>query len=246
MRFRLLQARDPGDPVIDEERAAFAARLGVPEAQVLPYDCVGGRSDWREITEGVDVVLVGGSGAYGMLDRFEHAWLQRFVDALGELSTRGFPTFASCFGFQGIVVALGGEVLPDPASSEVGTFELEKLAGAEGDPLFDSLPARFSAQLGHKDCATRMPEGVATALRSARCAHQAFRVPGKPVYATQFHPELTDIDNRTRFTRYYDLYRKAAGDDEADRLLREGFQPGPESNALLPRFAALLAAGALG
>ena len=246
MRYRLLQARIPGDVVKNEERVAFASRLGISIDQIDQHDLLNDPLDYATVVSGTDCLLVGGSGAFGLRDRDEHVWIQHFVDLLAEVADHRFPMFASCFGFQGLVVALGGDVAPDEASAEVGSFELSVLPDGKTDPLFRDVPDTFWAQLGHKDRAMIFPEGVQNLARSERCPYQALRVPGAPIYATQFHPELTHTDNKGRFKRYYDMYAKVFGDGEADRMMEHGFKPSEASNALLPRFAALLAAGELG
>ena len=246
MRYRLLQARISGDIVKSEEHAAFAQRLGVPSEDIEHHDLLTGPLDYATVASGVDCLLVGGSGAFGLQDRHEHDWINGFVDLLAEVADRRFPMFASCFGFQGLVVAMGGHVAPDEESAEVGSFQLSVLPDGEADPLFRDLPNTFWAQLGHKDRALIYPDGLQNLARSERCPYQALRIPGAPIYATQFHPELTHHNNKSRFKRYYDMYAKVFGDGEADRMMEHGFKPSPESNALLPRFAALLEAGELG
>jgi len=216
---------------------------GLAIGQIVTHDLLENVS-FAQATADVDIVLVGGSGAFGVHQ--DLPWMPAFRDTLGELADRGFPTFASCFGFQGLVEALGGSVLPDDASSEVGTYAMERLPAADDDPLFGALPDSFNAQLGHKDRAMVFPDSVPNLVRSARCPYQALRIPGKPVYATQFHPELSSAENRKRFSRYYDMYKKAFGDEEAERMMREGFAESPESNDLLPRYVALLREGRLG
>ncbi len=244
MRYRLLQARIEGDVVRSEERVAFSKRLGVPVEHIDQLHMVDGNVTYKRATEGVDCVLVGGSGAFGMYA--DVPWMSEFVDTLGEIARTGFPMFGSCFGFQGMVVALGGSVLPDDDSSEVGTYEVSLQPAGGRDPLFGDLPAKFNAQLGHKDRAFEFPSSLENLIASERCPYQALRVAGKPVYATQFHPELTWEENRMRFSRYFDMYKVAFGDEEAERKMREGFRPSPEANDLLPRFAAMLQAGELG
>lgn len=233
--FRLLQARVPGDPVRVEERQSFADRLGVSVDDVLPYDLLTGETHIDEVVRGVDAVLVGGSGHYSIYD--DEPWLHPFIDTLGALAAADFPTFASCFGFQALVVALGGEVVKDEANAEVGTFELALASDAAADPLFGSLPARFPAQLGHKDRAVRMPATVDILASSARCPYQALRA-SPNVYATQFHPELTGPENRLRFSRYFDEYAKAFGREEAQHLL-DSFRPSPAADGLLAGFLEL-------
>ncbi|HMV69725.1 MAG TPA: type 1 glutamine amidotransferase [Myxococcota bacterium] len=237
MKVRLLQAREPGDVVRDEERQAFAARLGIPLADVLPHDLLLGRASRAAITDGVDAVVVGGSGAFSVYD--PHPWVGAFIDLLGELAASGTPMFASCFGFQGLVVAAGGRVERDEARAEVGTFEVELSPAASDDPLFGPLPPRFAAQLGHKDHATVWPDSLTLLARSARCPYQALRVGA--VWGTQFHPELTRDTNLLRFARYREAYAKVFGEDGYRRMV-DGFRDSPVNDGLLARWAALVTA----
>lgn len=235
MKFRLLQARNPGDPVREEERAAFAARLGVPVDDVIPFDLLGRTPSAARVTDGVDAVLVGGSGAFSIFD--DAPWIPAFVDTIGELAHGDVPVFASCFGFQALVVALGGTVRTDPENPEVGSFDLTLTPEASSDPLFAGLPERFVAQEGHKDRAYDFPASLVHLASSPRCRYQAARVADRPVWATQFHPELTAADNKQRFMRYFDLYKKAFGAEEADRVAN-AFRESPEASGLLGRFRA--------
>jgi len=237
MRFRLLQARTALDPVREEERTSFASRLGVPLANVETFDLLRGTTQFDSVTDGVDAVLVGGSGQFSIY--YDLPWLRSFIDTLGELADRQFPTFASCFGFQGMVLALGGEVRSDEPSAEVGTYNIQLLPTSRTDPLFQDLPPTFDAQLGHKDRAMGMPSGAVCLARSERCPFQAMRVGTGLVYATQFHPELTGRENLARFNRYLDLYKDALGDARVAEM-QDGFGPSPHSESLLSRFAALL------
>ena len=240
LRFRLLQARTEDDPVRGEEHAAFAHQMGVPISQVLCLNLLEGHTSLEQVKEGVDAVLVGGSGAFGVNDKLP--WMHSFVDTLGALAEDAFPLFASCFGFQGLCVALGTTVASDPDGAEVGTYALSLTDEGRADPLFGSLPPRFLAQEGHKDRAMQLPEGCTWLARSDRCPYQALRVGQGLVYATQFHPELDDSSQRLRFSRYFDLYKNIYGETRAREILEE-MRPSPEANALLPMFADLLRAG---
>ena len=91
------------------------------------------------------------------------------------------------------------------------------------------------AQLGHKDRASRLPPGVLNLASSARAPFQALRIPGKPIWATQFHPELTVEDNLLRFSRYRHVYAKLYSPAELQSLI-DGFRPSPEAEKLIPRF----------
>ncbi|MEE2906417.1 MAG: gamma-glutamyl-gamma-aminobutyrate hydrolase family protein [Planctomycetota bacterium] len=232
LRFLLLQARLPGDVVREEERAAFAQQLAVDLEQVIPLD-IFETSPTASHRDDVNAILVGGSGDYGVVNPIEP--IQAMIRFVADTAQSGFPMFASCFGFQAMVVGLGGSVIEDHKHTEVGTCEVRRLATADGDPLFNTLPEHFTAQMGHKDRADRLPEGVVNMVESERCPYQAIKIEGTPVYATQFHPELSGDDNRRRFKRYRKEYGTLFGEEEAQALL-EGCRPSPQANALLSRF----------
>jgi GMP synthase (glutamine-hydrolysing) len=237
-RFLLIQARAPGDPVRDEERACFAARLGVEDAAIEPVDALRGPIP-SALLDDERPILVGGAGEYSVLD--DTPEIRGFVAFIGAAARCGHPMFASCFGFQALVLGLGGEVVHDGARAEVGSYALMPSPEAALDPLFRALPAPFVAQLGHKDRASRLPEGLVHLAASARCPYQAVRVAGAPIWATQFHPEMSWLDNRSRFERYIAQYGDALFGPEEARRRWESHQPGPEANELLPRFARLVA-----
>jgi GMP synthase (glutamine-hydrolysing) len=229
LSFCLLQIRNDGDPVKAEEHACFVRRLGVPASQVEAVDVLSQPLDER-IYERFDALLVGGSGEYSVLDDVDP--IRRFLDFLGVTAARGFPTFASCFGFQALSLALGGEVEHDEERAEVGTYEITLTPEGQRDPLFSRvLPERFYAQQGHKDHVTRLPSGAVHLAGSEKSPHQALRFGDGPVWATQFHPELAEEDNRARIMRYQARYA-----NELEAVLSI-MQPSPHTHDLLRTFA---------
>ncbi|MFQ5843659.1 MAG: type 1 glutamine amidotransferase [Planctomycetota bacterium] len=230
----LLQAREAGEAAGPHERAAFREVLGVSGDALRPWDLLRGPPP-PGILDETDCVLVGGSGRFGMGDAAAHAWLKRFIDFMGLLAGRGPPTFASCFGFQALVVAGGGTVETDRSRAEVGTFELTVTREGAADPLFAPLAPAFAAQLGHQDHVTRLPADLIHLARSERSPFQAVKVKGRRVYATQFHPELTMARNRERFLLYRSEYAGSDMPDPAARVL-ERFRPSPAATDLLRRF----------
>lgn len=238
VRVTLLQARKPDDPARTHEHACFAARMGLHPDQV---HCVS-IFDVDLFTidlESTDALLAGGAGQYSVLD--DEPSIQRFVAFLAFVATDSatveLPLFASCYGFQALVVGMGGTVIEDPEHAEVGSYELTLKPMAKADPLFSCLPHKFMAQLGHKDRADTLPAGLNDLASSARCPHQAVRVAGRPQVATQFHPELAASDNRSRFLRYMPEYGKLFG-EEAARERLDSHVPSVEANTLLERFTA--------
>jgi len=232
IRYTLLQARNAGDFVREEERACFAARLEVEPSRIRTVDVLSEPLDARLWDES-DVLLVGGSGEYSVLDDVPP--VRRFIDFLGETTEQNVPLFASCFGFQALVVALGGEVIRDERAAEVGTYRLELSEYGVADELFGAIPRFFRAQEGHKDRASRMPEVALNLACSEKTPFQALRLPGRSVYATQFHPELTSTENRQRFLRYLDEYRAFFGEQKVREILST-HEESPHTEALLRRF----------
>ena len=179
-----------------------------------------------------DGILIGGSGDFSVTGN--EPFLPPFFDFLGDVVIdKGFPTFASCFGFQGLVVAGGGEVVTDAERSEVGTFDVTLTEAGQRDPLTAVLSPIFPAQLGHKDRATRLPSQMIHIAGSERAPYQAFRLKDTRVFATQFHPELDREANLLRYLRYWDLY--GSGSQEDDPVIGS-MRDTPEASSLLPRW----------
>jgi GMP synthase (glutamine-hydrolysing) len=231
MRFLLLQARRADDPAEGHEQRAFREVIGQGDAAVQPWSLLQGPpADGFLAT--IDCLLVGGAGEYGVGDTSEHAWLGEFIQFLGEAAHRNFPIFASCLGFQALVVALGGRVETDKSRAEVGTFELSVTAAGREDVLFAPLYPTFGAQLGHKDHAVELPLGVVNLASSERSPFQALKIPGKAIYATQFHPELSMTANRQRFITYLKDYSSPGMADPPNQVLA-AFRETPGATSLL-------------
>lgn len=237
LKILLLQARAPGDASRDHERACFARAAALAPQQFQIHDMMTGPPE-KATTDCCDAVMVGGAGEY-YVSRGDLPHHERTLEWFRELAADGPPTYASCFGYQLMVAALGGEIIYDPANTEVGSFDLELTETGREDPLFGQLPATFTAQLGHKDRATRHPDGIPNLAGSARSPFQALRIPGRPVWASQFHPELRHTDNIWRYERYLAIYGQ--DHDEAERqAVIDAHRPGPEAADLIHRFVTLV------
>lgn len=236
-RYLLLQAREADDPAGPHERASFAEALEVPEAAVVPWDLLRGVPD-EQALDGADMLLVGGSGAFSVLD--DLPWLHHFHDFLAEVVVgRSFPTFASCFGFQALVVAGGGVVVRDVENAELGTFDIHLTEAGAKDPLLGPLAPSFPAQEGHKDRADRLPSGCVHLAHSDLVPYQAFVVEGAPVFATQFHPELSREGEAFRCRTYAAMYSETGIAEEMARVVAS-LRDTPEASALMRRWADLV------
>jgi GMP synthase (glutamine-hydrolysing) len=160
-----------------------------------------------------------------------------------ELYVINKPTFASCWGFQAMARALGGEVVTDMDRAEVGTHELVLTDAGRRDPVFGPLAEAgptFYAQLGHKDIVVRLPDRAELLVSSRRVENQAFRFPGKHIYCTQFHPELnrrTLLDRLRKYPRYVEEISGMP----YEQFTRNHCHESPHTEDLLPRFVTQVA-----
>lgn len=225
-RLLLLQVRDQR-AAERQEKACFLDRLGVESSELATINLVSEpQIEWSDVAE-ADAVFIGGAGAHSVTGR--HEFTEPLAAVVRQLAEERRPLFGSCLGHQFLAEALGGSVITDPDSEEVGTFDVDLTAAGREDPLFGELPSRFAVQLGHKDRVDRMPEGAICLASSNRCGIQALRIADKPIYGTQFHSEMTVEHIRERLQMYGDSY---LGEDpetveaslrasvDADRLLR--------------------------
>jgi GMP synthase (glutamine-hydrolysing) len=140
--------------------------------------------------DGFDAAIV--FGAEAQVDQEDtREWLRPEKRFMRELLERGTPVLGVCFGSQLLAEALGAEVRRATVP-EIGWYEVELTAEGRVDPLLDFLPARFETLQWHS-YEWLLPPGAVELARSARCL-QAFRMPGRPVWGVQFHPEVTESD----------------------------------------------------
>jgi GMP synthase (glutamine-hydrolysing) len=190
---------------------------------------------WSQLA-GADALMVGGAGAHTVTRSY------RFSDLLEELVrtaiARGVPFFGSCFGHHLLVQALGGRVVTDHDSGEVGTFDVELTEAGRRDPLLAGIPSRFAVQLGHHDRVDRLPVGLVELAASERCRHQILRLIGQPVYSTQFHSEMNEHHLAARLEMYRHTY---LADRTRDQEISVAVRPSPWAELLLGRFLELYA-----
>lgn len=234
LSYLLLQARDPGDPMAEHEHRCFVQTLETTPDLVETHDLISGPPSWDKVRR-YNVLLVGGSGEYSVLGK--ERWVKEFLDFLSDVVVgHKVPTFASCFGFQGLVMAGGGVVVKDEPNAEVGTFDVHITDDGAKDPLLEDLVPNFKAQLGHTDRADRLPTGMLHLAYTERAPYQAIRIEDTQVVATQFHPELDREANTLRYMRYLEYYqKKGVGAHEDDPVLA-AMDESPHASSLLQRY----------
>jgi GMP synthase (glutamine-hydrolysing) len=231
LRFLLLQVRNPDDRMRHHEVGAFASCFGCPTEHIEVFDLLSGAPSASAL-EGSDVVLLGGSGDYSVARG--GPWLPAALDAMVTLYETKKPTFASCWGFQAMARALGGEVVTDHSRAEVGTIWLELTPEGEADPVFGPLGQRFQVQIGHEDIVTALPPQATLLASSDLVENEAFRLEGAPIYATQFHPEIGRRGLIDRL-KSYPSYIHLAGADTVEEL-EEITPETPHTVGILTRF----------
>lgn len=215
----LVSLRDPDDPMALHEELCFQEATGVQALRIVhASDEPLGERELR-----ADLVLFGGSGAYSVLD--PHPWVKQFLVFLLEVVAEDLPAWGSCFGFQGLSLAMGGAVENRPQDTRLGGFPVQLTAAGAQDPLFAPLAPRFEAQFGHHDFVTRLPAGVTPLAQDDQGRVEAFRVDDSHFWGAQFHPELDRHTTLSRFRHYQHLYDQGEGEAIVERISRSNDHP---------------------
>ena len=127
IRYLLLQIRDATDPMRNQEIECFSRTLPCEVGQIEVHDLLTGEPSQATL-DAATIVLLGGSGDYSAAG--EGAWLERALDALRRLHELAKPTFASCWGFQAMARAMGGEVIHDVVHARVVPYRIGIVTGA--------------------------------------------------------------------------------------------------------------------
>lgn len=169
-------------------------------------------------------------------------WMGRTGSWLREAAEQRVPVLGVCFGHQLLAEAFGGRVGRSPRGREIGTVELRLTAAGREDPLFESVPAVFSAQATHEDVVLDAPPELEVLASNGHSRIQAFRA-GPFVRAVQFHPEFEPAALRALAeSRLARLEAEAAARGEepraAVRAILAGIRPAPHARRVLRNFVA--------
>ncbi|WKZ92902.1 glutamine amidotransferase [Chimaeribacter arupi] len=174
-------------------------------------------------------VIITGSGAM-VTDRL--AWSEWAAGWLRQAIEIALPVFGVCYGHQLLADALGGEVGYHPQGIECGTKRLERLPGAEHDPLCATLPAHFTANLIHSQTVLVPPPGAQVLARSEHDPHQILRF-NATTFGTQFHPEFNGAVMKSYLRRQATLMPERQAE-----LMAHPAEDTPVSQGLLQAFVA--------
>ena len=231
MRLLLLQIRDVGT-VRREEYDSFLRYCRLAEDELDVLNVFDTPEFGPEVLEGYDALLVGGASEASVLEPETYTGVPYSIELLRHCIEIDFPVFASCFGFQLAVLALGGEIIRDEKDFEMGTIHISLTPAARDDLMFYDVPDGFPAVAVHRERAPVCPDGVTELAFTDACCH-AFKVNDKPFWAFQFHPEVDRATLVSRLTVYKATY--TGGDDHLSEVLENAVET-PESNALMGNF----------
>lgn len=235
LRILLLQIRDEA-AIRQEEHASFV-RYGELEPEQLDILNVFDRPEFSpDVLKGYDALFIGGASEASVLEPREYPFVADGQRLITHCIDREVPVFASCFGFQMAVLALGGEVIRDRNHYEMGTIPIRLHTSAVDDPLLTGMPGEFLAVSVHQEKSLTVPSGCELLASTDDCIH-AFRVGGKPFWAFQFHPEVDRATLVSRLTFFKERYTK--DDEHLDEVISNAEET-PDSNRLVARFVDLL------
>lgn len=231
MKLLLLQIRH-GTNVRKEEHDSFIRYCGLQAGQLDVLNVFDTPVFGPRVLEGYDALLVGGASEASVLEPETYTAVPACIELLRHCIEIDFPVFASCFGFQLAVLALGGRIIRDERDFEMGSLPISLRPAAAEDLLFHDTPDGFHAIAVHRERSTACPPGAIELAYTEPCCH-AFRVEGKRFWAFQFHPEVDRATLISRLSVYREQYTD--GDDHLDEVLSCAVDT-PESNALMGKF----------
>lgn len=231
LRVLLMQIRQETETRI-EELESFAQHCQLSTEQFSVLNVFDQPKFDAEVLNGFDALFVGGSSEASVLEPELYPFVIPAQALLRDCIQQKFPVFASCFGHQLAVMALGGEVVTAENDFEMGAIPIKCRTAAKDDLLFGDTPDEFLAISVHRELNTVVPNGCTELAYTDVCCH-ALTVDGAPFWTTQFHPEV-DLDVLIRrLTLFQAKYTESA--DQLQQVL-DTAEETPESNKLLKKF----------
>lgn len=231
LNLLLLQIRE-NETVRVEEHESFADYAGVDKSQITVLNVFDRPRFESDVIDGYDGLFIGGASEASVLEPEKYGFISSCVDLIHKVIDKKIPTFASCFGFQLAVIALGGEVIRDTENFEMGTLPISLTDLAKNDPIFTGTKSDFRAVSVHQEKTVELPDRCELLAYTENCLH-SFKVIDTPFWTFQFHPELDKARLVERLSVYKEKYTEDA--DQFNKILDE-IKETPESNALVKSF----------
>ncbi|POH64273.1 glutamine amidotransferase [Cryobacterium zongtaii] len=206
MKPFLLLATRSEDEAADDEYAGFLAAGGLLPEQLHRVRLEAAPMPPITLAD-YSGVIVGGSpfnasDADETKSAVQHRVEGELAGLLDDVVAQDFPFLGACYGIGLLTSYLDG-VVDDTWSEVAGPIVVSLTPEGSADQLFGRITPTFEAFVGHKEACTVLPTGAMLLATGEDCPVQAFRI-GRNVYATQFHPELTQAGILTRLRVYHD------------------------------------------
>ncbi len=101
------------------------------------------------------------------------------------------PILGICYGMQTLAEQFGGQVI----SSELKEFGYSELSVKSDCVLFSNLEKTLNVWMSHGDQVQDLPDNFDLVAATASAPIAAMQHLTKPIYALQFHPEVTHTDD---------------------------------------------------
>jgi GMP synthase-like glutamine amidotransferase len=165
------------------------------------------------------------------------------IALLGQALELELPTLGVCLGSQLLATAAGGRVLRGSAGLEIGWAPVWLSAAAGEDPLLAAAPTAMTVLHWHGDTYD-LPRGAVHLASSEQYMQQAFRV-GDRAWGLQFHLEVDEVAVAGFVEAFGEDARRAGTTQTAIASATAGALRalGPHRDAILGRFAAIVADG---
>jgi GMP synthase (glutamine-hydrolysing) len=110
------------------------------------------------------------------------------------------PVYGICVGAQYLAVHFGGKA---HAATQGGEFGKAHLVVDKANRLFKGLPKKFVVWQSHNDEIHDLPKVFESLAHSENCAHQAIAHKKRPLFGTQFHPEVENTEHGYEIFKNY-------------------------------------------
>ncbi|MBL4647712.1 MAG: glutamine-hydrolyzing GMP synthase, partial [Gammaproteobacteria bacterium] len=124
------------------------------------------------------IILSGGPESVTVTDT------PRVADIVFDLNV---PVLGICYGMQAMAVHFSGQV----QTSQQREFGHAKIALTKPSSLFAKLEKNLNVWMSHGDKVSQLPENFDVIAQSGNAPIAAMQHQSKPLYAVQFHPEVT-------------------------------------------------------
>ena len=175
-------------------------------SEILPWDI--GEERIRSINP-KGIILSGGP------DSVTNSYTPRIPQIAFDLN---IPLLGICYGMQTLAEQMGGQVV----SADHKEFGHSELTVNTDSILFSDLDKTLNVWMSHGDQVQDLPDGFELVASTATAPIAAMQHISKPIYAIQFHPEVTHTeDGKTVLDNFLFKICKVHADWKMDNLIAQ-------------------------